>query len=789
MLMLSAISGWAQGPPTLVGRSVEGPAFRARLEAGAGDSTLAPWQREVMRELARTGNPRTFGAGIDDGAWHLMPPPAPRSAATAVYDPVRDRLIVFGGNDWDERRNDLWALNLSGTPTWTALPASGPLPPSREGHSAIYDPTRDRMIVYGGYGSESFADLWSLDLSGPPAWSPLFAAGSAPSARIGQTAIFDPARNRMLVFGGADDEVVFNEVWSLGLGETPTWSLLPVSGTAPSPRLHHSAIYDAIGDRMIVFGGLGDEGYPEETYALELADSATWSLLAPAGEGPAGRIFHVAVHDPARNEMFVFGGVEDGVLWSLSLSDSVEWRTVAPGGTAPLDRHAAAAVHDPARDRVLVFGGQAGDGLHNDVLVLEPGPPASWSTIDPAEVVPFERGYASAIHDPVRQRMIVFGGQGAALFGDVWSLALTGPPVWSPIVPGGATPPTRFGHSAIYDPVRDRMVVFGGVAGSPRNDTWVLDLSGAPAWSLLDPPGLRPAARALHSALYDPVRDRMVVFGGNDGSGYRNDVWSLGFAGTPAWTMAAPYGTPPSAREGAAAVFDASGDRMIVFGGNDGSVRNDAWSLPLSTPAAWTVLPATGSPPAPREGHSMILDPLRQRLVVFGGESGTSSFGDVWALGLGGEPAWNALVPQGSAPPSRFAHVAIHDPGSDRMVVFGGGNLNDTAVLDWSSLVAVDPAPLPRSSGFELALPWPNPARTSIRFELGVPRASRLSLEVHDVAGRLVRRLVDATYDPGRHVVLWDRLDDGGHPVAAGLYLVRLVAPDVRLTRRSIVLR
>jgi hypothetical protein len=42
-------------------------------------------------------------------------------------------------------------------------------------------------------------------------------------------------------------------------------------------------------------------------------------------------------------------------------------------------------------------------------------------------------------------------------------------------------------HSAIYDPVRDRMVVFGGFdgLGNLHNDVWVLSLAGAPTWSLL----------------------------------------------------------------------------------------------------------------------------------------------------------------------------------------------------------------------------------------------------------------------------------------------------------------
>ena len=109
-------------------------------------------------------------------------------------------------------------------------------------------------------------------------------------------------------------------------------------------------------------------------------------------------------------------------------------------------------------------------------------------------------------------------------------------------------PTARFCHTAIYDPVRDRMVVFGGYDGGYRNDVWALSLAGSPAWSELAPGGTPPSARDAHTAIYDPVRDRMVVFGGYDGASLRNDVWALSLSGSPAWSELAPAGTPPVAR-------------------------------------------------------------------------------------------------------------------------------------------------------------------------------------------------------------------------------------------------
>ena len=69
---------------------------------------------------------------------------------------------------------------------------------------------------------------------------------------------------------------------------------------------------------------------------------------------------------------------------------------------------------------------------------------------------------------------------------------------------------------------------------------------------------------------------------------------------------------------------------------------------------------------------------------------------------------------------------------------------------------------------------WPNPfnPRTTIAFDL--PRAGVVQLSVHDVAGRLVRVLVDETLSPGSHEAVWDGRDAAGREVGSGSYVARL---------------
>lgn len=62
------------------------------------------------------------------------------------------------------------------------------------------------------------------------------------------------------------------------------------------------------------------------------------------------------------------------------------------------------------------------------------------------------------------------------------------------------------------------------------------------------------------------------------------------------------------------------------------------------------------------------------------------------------------------------------------------------------------------------------------RIVFDLPRAGRVRLDVYDLRGRRVRRLLDATQPAGEHQLRWDGRGRGGSPVAAGVYLLQLRA-------------
>src|SRR5262249_55519848 len=145
-------------------------------------------------------------------------------------------------------------------------------------------------------------DTWMLSLSGDVAWRKLSPAGAGPSARYAHVAIYDPVRNRMVIFGGYSGQQPLNDVWALSTN-TMTWTSLAPSGSAPIPREWASAIYDPIRDRMVVFGGFDLAGARNDVWALSLSDPPTWSEIVPSGSLPAGRYLHCAAYDPVRDRM------------------------------------------------------------------------------------------------------------------------------------------------------------------------------------------------------------------------------------------------------------------------------------------------------------------------------------------------------------------------------------------------------------------------------------------------------------------------------------------------------
>jgi hypothetical protein len=89
-------------------------------------------------------------------------------------------------------------------------------------------------------------------------------------------------------------------------------------------------------------------------------------------------------------------------------------------------------------------------------------------------------------------------------------------------------------------------------------------------------------------------------------------------------------------------------------------------------------------------------------------------------------------------------------------------------------------------SSMEQNSPNPFGPQTEIRYSLG--EASETTLSVYDVEGRLVRTLQEGRQEAGDHTVAWDRRNNAGATVAAGVYFYELNSGGKRFQRKAVVL-
>ena len=331
-----------------------------------------------------------------------------------------------------------------------------------------------------------------------PQWTQLTPSGG-PSPRAIHTAVYVPAANQMIVFGGASfNSGNFNDVWRLtnanGIG-APSWAQVTPAGTAPAPRLGASATYDAATDSMIVFGGGLGHTSPcsNEVWALANASGVngapTWNRLTPSGAAPAPRWGSATAYDPATNSLIVFGGNDCfrttfNDVWVLAhangLGGAPSWTQLPLSGTGPPSGSflgGQGGVYASATNRLILFVEPGSVFVLSNANGLSGTP--SWTQLAPSGPPPSLVGFVNVIYDSANNRLIVYGGPTDGISAnEVWVLSNAdgsgGPPSWTRLATSDP-PPRRSANVAIYDSANNRLTIFGGGAATANlADVWVL---------------------------------------------------------------------------------------------------------------------------------------------------------------------------------------------------------------------------------------------------------------------------------------------------------------------------
>jgi len=84
---------------------------------------------------------------------------------------------------------------------------------------------------------------------------------------------------------------------------------------------------------------------------------------------------------------------------------------------------------------------------------------------------------------------------------------------------------------------------------------------------------------------------------------------------------------------------------------------------------------------------------------------------------------------------------------------------------------------------------YPNPFNPVCTIRYDIPSAGRVSLQIFDVSGSLVRTLVNSWREPGVYSEVWDGRTDGGTALSSGVYFYQLKAGDFVATGKTVLLR
>jgi Bacterial Ig-like domain (group 2) len=409
--------------------------------------------------------------------------------------------------------------------------------------------------------------------------------------------------------GNSNDPVQVVEVqlapatFSLRVAESQqlTASALDGSGHAITGRTATFTSSDG-GIAMVTGSGLVTAtgvGTVDITATIDGVDgTSTGTISAAPPPQPAGRWLAAMAYDGARQRVLMFGGSGTQAMGDLWSWDGTQWELLSGSG-GPAARDGAVMAYDPGSQKVLLWGGRAANGTTRLTDTWE-WDGVNWSEVSTSGVGGYE--HASGGFDEGRNRFVVFttaAGQAGAGQQDTWEWEGAAP--WTLRATSG---PVSFmvplSSPLVFEPIRQALLgLFGDAAGASVTRLWSWNGS---AWTDLGAgPSIAPGGTLVVTG-----PDTLLAFAGEpSGAGL---TWRWNGSG---WAMAANAG-PPGPRFGPAMAYDAHRNRVVLFGGFTGAgYRADTWewdgtqwslipSPAIRQPAAnqhWRFLPRAGGTP------------------------------------------------------------------------------------------------------------------------------------------------------------------------------------------------
>ena len=480
----------------------------AAVKSDSSDDSMALWNYDVEADT---------WAPIHDGPW----PPL----GVFAYDTSVDRMVVYttaGGN----RPTEMWLLDIR-TGTWTRSGAETPAVVGwLAGPAVAYDEAAKRTVVFNRVpwtAYDAAADRWEVLADADP-------GGAFPSSMV-----YDSVNRRLVGLRG-DDVLAFDtrtREWTVLLeasqgqpaavappggpsfvcppGSTPD-KPGPVAQARP-PRGWSSMAFDRESGRIVLVGQRDDGGV--ETWAFDVCTN-TWTRMHPNQEPGLGLLVYDVDSD-------VTIGYDLHRVWVYDLeadtwTEKGPFSPLAGGGYLGFFRF-----YDPVSGRVVAVADDRGSTILGPEMWSYEVETGTWTPIPQANrpaIGPHDEDLA---YDAFLDRLVVYAGaeDGSRRFeAKTWLFDLRSG-TWSET--GAVTPEFTYGGwgntpAIAYDEAAQRAVMVGqghSAAYDATADRWeTLNVWTSSADWLTIACGAHPECRQNHQMVYDPVNERLVVYGG-----------------------------------------------------------------------------------------------------------------------------------------------------------------------------------------------------------------------------------------------------------------------------------
>jgi hypothetical protein len=350
----------------------------------------------------------------------------------------------------------------------------------------------------------------------------LIASTARPSQRSEVYGIADELSNSILLFGGNEGPVVAQRPKAVFLDETwvfePGYGWTELETEGPSARARYGAAYDPTNRRALIYGGRyrdegaeGDYKLFRELWSFDFM-SREWSLLSEK-QGPKKRTYPAMAWDDQEQALYLFGGMTNKSPMVIEVAEDLwrwkdgEWEELEMGGELPSTRTFLGEAWDPNRRELVLFGGQVGDYwslAYNETYALNVDS-LEWTRLNTGNKnSPSTRMHAQMSYDPVGERVLLFGGHTDIGDGnDLWALD---------------------SESGKWSLLRDADHFTGDPLGCLGNDSEV------PA-NYVDQDLTAPERR--HRGMFSLMHDSLWLYGGMHAecSEHLDDTWRFGLDG------------------------------------------------------------------------------------------------------------------------------------------------------------------------------------------------------------------------------------------------------------------